>query len=195
MELIILSRHGESVAIAAGVENGDPGADQGLTEQGREQARELGRQIADDPLDLCVVSLFPRVQQTADLALLDRQVRQIVTSNLDDIRYGDFEGQPKESYTAWVKANGLTTPLPGGESRMQVVARLCAAFEGILDRSEHHAVVVTHELLVDDLLLATQGRSPAQPHGDIPFATPYRLAAADVGRGVKFLRAFLETLT
>ena len=129
MEKIILSRHGESVATAEGIENGDPDADQGLTDRGQEQARKLGNQIADDPIDLCVVSLFPRVQQTAALALSGREVTRVVDPNLDDIRYGEFEGQPKESYMNWVKAHNLTTPLPGGESRTQVAARLCSALE------------------------------------------------------------------
>jgi 2,3-bisphosphoglycerate-dependent phosphoglycerate mutase len=194
MEGIILSRHGESVAIAEGIENGNPGADQGLTDLGQEQARELGRRIVDNPIDLCVVSLFPRVHQTADLALAGRDVRRIVDPNLNDIRYGEFEGRPKESYIAWVQSHDLTTPLPGGESRMQVAARLCTAMEGLLDRSEHHALVVTHELLIDDLLHAMQDQPPAQVHGDIPYATPYPLAAPDVARGVMFLRSFLKTL-
>jgi 2,3-bisphosphoglycerate-dependent phosphoglycerate mutase len=194
MDRVILSRHGESVAITEGIENGDPGIDQGLTDCGREQARELGRRIADDPVDLCVVSLFPRVQQTADLSLSGRDMRRIVDPNLNDIRYGEFEGRPKGDYTAWVQSHDLTTPLPGGESRMQVAVRLCTAIEGLLDRSEHHALVVTHELLIDDLLRATQGQPPAQLHGDIPFATPHRLDAPDVARGVTFLRSFLETL-
>lgn len=194
MEGIILSRHGESMAIAEGIENGDPDADQGLTDQGREQALELGRQIGQDPLDLCVVSQFPRVQQTAHLATLGRDTTRLIDANLNDIRYGEFEGQPKQRYMDWVKAHELATPLPGGESRVQVVARLCTAIEGILDRPERHALVVTHELQIDDLLLAIQDQSPAQVHGDIPFAAPYRLAATDVARGVRFLRSFLERL-
>lgn len=195
MQEIILSRHGESVATAEGIENGDPEADAGLTERGREQARELGRQIAQDPIDLCVVSLFPRVQQTAALALSGRDVPCTMDSDLDDVRYGEFERSPKDSYLAWARAHGLTTPLPGGESRAQVAARLCTALEAILGRNEHCALVVTHELLIDALLRAVQGQSPAQVHGDIPFATPYRQAATDVARGVRFLRAFLEPLT
>lgn len=50
-------------------------------------------------------------------------------------------------------------------------------------------LVVTHEILIDDLLHAIDGRPPAQVHSDIPFATPYRLPAADVARGIAFLRA------
>lgn len=74
MEEIILSRHGESVATAEGIQNGDPEADSGLTERGREQARGLCREIAQDPIDLCVVSMFPRAQQTAALALSGRDI-------------------------------------------------------------------------------------------------------------------------
>jgi broad specificity phosphatase PhoE len=195
MEGIILSRHGESVAIAEGIENGAPHADGGLTERGREQARQLGCQIANDAIDLSVVSEFPRVQQTSALALSGRDVTCIVYPDLNDIRYGEFEGQPKHRYMEWVKAHDLTMSLPGGESRIQVATRLCTALESVLDRSERCALVVTHELLVDDLLRAVQGQPPAPVHADIPFATPYRLAAAEVVHAVTFLRTFLETIT
>jgi len=194
MEQIILSRHGESVATARGIQNGDPNTDGGLTARGQEQARALGRQIAQDPIDLCVVSLFPRVQQTAVQALSGRAITCLVDPDLDDIRYGDFEGQPKDSYRAWSKTHGWTTPLPDGESRSQVAARLCSAFEAILGRAEHCALVVTHELLIDDLLRAVQGQPPAQVHGDIPFATRYHLTAVEAQRGITFLRGFLESV-
>lgn len=70
-----------------------------------------------------------------------------------------------------------------------MAARLCTAFGWILDRTERCVLVVTHEILIDDLLHAIDGRPPAQVHSDIPFATPYRLPAADVARGIAFLRA------
>jgi broad specificity phosphatase PhoE len=153
-----------------------------------------GHQLADDPIDLCVVSEFPRVQQTAALALLGRDIPRNVDPDLNDIRYGGFEGQPKDSYLAWAKSHDLTTPLPDGESRVQVAARLCTALETVLNRPDRCALVVTHELLIDDLLHAVEGQPPAHVRGDIPFATPYRLAAADVSRGVSHLRAFLDTV-
>jgi broad specificity phosphatase PhoE len=188
MDQIIVSRHGQSVAVAEGIENGDPATDAGLTAAGQEAARELGRHIAHDPIELCITSRFPRAQQTAALALSGRAIAFLVDQDLDDIRYGEFEGQPTERYRAWVKAHDRATPLPGGESRMQVAARLCRAFDAILQRPECCALVVTHELLIALLLCAMDGQPLGQMHPDIPYATPYCLAAADVARGAVLLR-------
>lgn len=193
MDQIIVSRHGESVATAGGVENGDPRADRGLTSAGQGQAGELGRQIAGDPIDICITSRFPRVQQTAALALSGREVGCSSDANLDDIRYGRFEGKSRDSYRDWAQTCNLNTPIPGGESRLQVAARLCAAFDAVLARPEHCALVVTHELLIDDLLSAIQSQPLSQVHADVPFATPHRLAASDVARGVAFLRGWLAS--
>ncbi len=192
MDQVIVARHGTSVAVADGIQNGDPDADAGLTAIGEDEARNLGHEIALDPIDLCVTSRFPRTQQTALLALAGRRIDCVVDPNLDDIRTGAFEGQPVERYRAWTRAHDLATPLPGGESRLQVAARLCTAFSDVCHRPEHCALVVTHELLIADLLSAIREQHPGHTHADIPYASPYRLAATDVMRGVTFLRSWLE---
>jgi broad specificity phosphatase PhoE len=192
VESVILSRHGESAESAREIENGNPLTDRGLTETGRAQARELGRNIEDDIIDLCITSEFPRVQQTAEIALRGRDVRLVVDPRLNDIRYGEFEGKSRDEYLAWAHTHPITTPLPGGESKAQVASRLAEAMESILERPEPHVLIVSHELLIGHLLNAVHGRTPAQPHPDVPYATPYRLPAEDVRRAVGFLRDWLR---
>lgn len=113
MNRIIVSRHGESVESAERVENGDPRTDKGLTEEGKKQARKLGRDISEEPIDLCVVSEFPRTQETARIALERREVPWVVDGDLNDLRYGELEGVGKERYRAWARDHSLATPLPG----------------------------------------------------------------------------------
>jgi probable phosphoglycerate mutase len=189
---VIVSRHGESVAFARGVSNGDPSADQGLTAVGREQAHKLGGLIVGDAIDLCVSSEFPRTRQTAALALAGRDLECAVDSNLNDIRYGAFEGQAKDRYHTWAREHALSTPIPGGESRADVASRLCAALEMLLGRPQQCALVVTHELLIDDLLRAVRGQLPQRVHPDVPYATPYRLTALDLDHALAFLRDWLR---
>jgi broad specificity phosphatase PhoE len=164
-----------------------------LTARGREQARELGRRIADDRIEICIVSEFPRTQQTAEMALEGRNVPCVVDPNLNDLRYGELEGVSKERYHAWKREHSLSTPLLGGESLMQVAERLCVAMERLLERPERYALVVTHELLIADLMHAIAGQSPAQPHADIPYAAPYRLSAKAISRAISFLSTWLST--
>lgn len=191
MDQIVVSRHGVSVAVAGGVANGVPEKDAGLTAAGEDSARALGREIVHDPIELCITSRFPRTQQTAALALADRQVVLLVDANLDDLRYGEFEGQPKERYRAWTETHDFATAPPGGESRLHVAARLCAALDDVTRRPETCALVVTHELLIADLLNAVEGRPPDRTHADIPCATPYRFTSIEMRRGGAFLREWL----
>ena len=74
MRIFILSRHGESHLNVAGVVNGDPALDRGLTPLGEQQAAELGRQIAALEIQVAVTSRFPRAQETERLALSGRGV-------------------------------------------------------------------------------------------------------------------------
>ena len=91
------------------------------------------------------------------------------------------------------KTHDPTTPLPGGESRLQVAARLCQAFDTVLQRPEHCALVVTHELLIALLQDAIEGQFIGQKHPDVAYASPYHLAAADVARGIAFLQEWVAS--
>jgi probable phosphoglycerate mutase len=191
VDLIIVSRHGESVEAAKGLANGDPGRDPGLTATGREQAEALGRQISGDRIDLCITSQFPRTRQTAAIALSGRDLTCEVDPDLNDIHYGELDGRPIDEYRAWAREHPLAMPIPGGESRVDVARRLCSAMEGILDRLQRCALVITHEKLIAYLLTAVQGQTPAQTHLDIPYATGYRLPSPDVREGIALLRGWI----
>ena len=92
MDEVILARHGESELSVVGTVNGDPAVPCALTAAGREQARRLGELLADTELDLCVTSEFERTRETADLALAGRAVPRLVLPELNDVRFGSFEG-------------------------------------------------------------------------------------------------------
>jgi probable phosphoglycerate mutase len=191
VDLIIVSRHGESVEAAKGLANGDPSADPGLTATGREQAAELGRQLADVAIDYCLTSQFPRAQETAEIALAGCNLDCAIDPELNDIRYGEFDGRPIEQYREWAHGHPLSMPLPGGESRIDVARRLCRAMERLLDVPHRCALVVTHEKLITYLLTAANGETPSQVHMDVPYATGYRLSGGDVKRGVELLRRWM----
>src|SRR5919202_2472513 len=114
MDDVILARHGVSEYSLRGIVNGDPAVAVALTETGREQARRLGELLADEPIELCVTSEFVRVRETADLALAGRDVPRLVVPELNDVRYGEFEGRPFEDYLVWARAYPPTDACPGG---------------------------------------------------------------------------------
>ena len=92
MRRLLLARHGDSEYSAKQLVNGDPGVSCPLTEAGREQARALGRILALEQIDLCAVTEFERVRETAEMALAGRDVPFVVVPELNDPRYGEFEG-------------------------------------------------------------------------------------------------------
>lgn len=193
MERAILARHGESERSVEGLTNGDPAARVGLTAAGREEARRLGVELCDDPIDLCVTSEFERARETADLALEGRDVPRLVLADLNDIRFGEFEGRLLTDYRAWAHAHGPEDVCPGGgESRAQTVARYVRGYRTILARPEATILVVAHGLPVRYVLDALEFRDPAAKIAQVPYAEPFRLSAQELEAAVGRLESWTE---
>jgi broad specificity phosphatase PhoE len=181
MDEVILARHGESELSVVGTVNGDPAVACGLTPTGEAQARRLGEQLAAVELDLCVTSEFQRVRQTADLALGGRAVPRLVLPELNDVGFGLFEGGTLTAYREWAAENEPTVEAPGGgESRSGTVARYVRAYRTILERPEPMVLVVAHGLPIRYVLNALEKVDPAPLIEQVPYAEPYRLAAAEL---------------
>ena len=192
MRRAILARHGESERSVVGRTNGDPRTACTLTETGREEARALGRALASDEIDLCVTSEFERVRETADLALEGREAPRLVLPELNDIRFGEFEGRPLTDYRAWAHAHGPEEPAPGGgDSRAETVGRYVRAYRTILARPEETVLVVAHGLPVRYVLDAVEGRNPAAAIAQVPYAEPFRLEAGELTAAVDILEAWV----
>jgi broad specificity phosphatase PhoE len=196
MESVILARHGESVFSTRQLVNGEIAVRGPLTERGEEEARALGRAIADDPIDVCVTSEFERTRQTADLALAGREIRRLVVPELNDPRYGEFEGGALEEYRAWASAANSRDEVPGGgESRHAIVERYARGFRRVLALGENAALVVVHSLPIAYVLAAHAGDSPAPRVPLVEHAHPYRFAAAELDRAVTVLEEWCAAPT
>jgi broad specificity phosphatase PhoE len=188
MDEVILARHGESEFSVVGTVNGDPAVACALTPTGEEQARRLGEKLADVELALCVTSEFERARQTADLALAGRDVPRLVLPDLNDVRFGGFEGGTLAGYREWAGANEPTVEAPGGgESRSATVARYVHAFREILARPERTILVVAHGLPIRYVLNALEGQNPAPLIEQVAYAEPYVLSHADFERAAHVL--------
>jgi broad specificity phosphatase PhoE len=171
---LLLVRHGQSMLNVAGVINGDPARDPGLSEQGIEQATQLAGQIAHLPIDLVAVSPFPRAVQTADIALGGRVVAREVDADLGDIQIGELEGCSLADYRRSKPHADRDLPFPGGESLNDAARRYAAAFERLCDRREPTTLVVCHEIPVRYAVNAAGGSSELDaPLHDVRNATPY----------------------
>jgi len=196
VESVILARHGESVFSERLLVNGDIAVAGPLTAKGEEEARALARAIADDPIDLCVTTEFERTRRTAEIALAGRDVPRLVVPELNDPRYGRYEGGPLEAYRSW--ADGATSgdDVPGGgESRRHIVERYARGFRIVVGRAERFALVVAHSLPIAYILGALDGASPARRVPLVEHATPYRLTPDDLERAVSALEGWCAAPT
>lgn len=193
MERAILARHGESEASAVDLVNGDPSRPVGLTEIGRAQARELGERLADEPIDLCVVTSFPRTQETAEIALDGRSIPRVVMSELDDPIAGAFEGRPIAEFREWFWSNGAMTKIPEGESRVETVRRYVTGFRAIAARPDPTILIVAHGLpLTYAILTARGGELPLSLEGvQVDHATPYHMGRGELLRVIDGLEAWV----
>ena len=196
MNRVILARHGESEFSVRGALNGDLAVRVGLTAAGREQARRLGDALRPEQLDLVVTTEFERVRATADEALAGRDVPRVVLAELNDPRYGDFEGRTLEEFRAWaVGTTSADVPGPNGESRQEIVERYARGFRIILARPEQTILVVAHSLPLSYALAAREGREPSGRMPLVEYATPYPFGAAELEQVVQLLERWLAAPT
>jgi probable phosphoglycerate mutase len=190
---LLLARHGESEFSAKQLVNGDPGVLCPLTEAGREQARALGRILAAEQIDLCAVTEFERVRETAQLALAGRDVPFVVVPELNDPRYGEFEGGSLAVYLDWIVGRGPLEAPPGGEHRAQIVRRYVAGFRVVLDRPEEVVLLVGHSLPIAYLRDAAAGSPPRSRMNQVDYASVLRFEREDLERALDVLEAWIAS--
>ena len=190
MRRLLVARHGESEYSARQLVNGDPGVSCPLTEAGRAQARALGEALADESIDLCVVTEFERVRETAELALDGREVPFLVVPELNDPRYGEFEGGSLDAYRQWIWEQGPLEAPPGGEHRGEIAARYARGLRTLADRPEETVLLVAHSLPLAYLRDAAAGVAPRSRMEMVEYAQVLRLEAPEVERAIEVLEAW-----
>jgi broad specificity phosphatase PhoE len=174
MRLFLLARHGESTLNVERRVNGDPSVPVSLTERGREEARELGRQIANVPVDRCLVTRFTRTRETAEDALAGRDLPIEVEPLLDDVDIGDLEGKTIDEYRAWKREHTRADAFPGGESLDETARRYAEGLRKLIAGHGEIVLVVSHEIPVRYALNAVADSNDLDaPVHSIRNATPY----------------------
>jgi probable phosphoglycerate mutase len=184
MDDVVLCRHGESDAAAAGVVGGDAA----LTARGRAQARDLAASLAERQFDACFTSPALRARETAALALEGRDVPHAVLPELGDIDFGTFSGRPLAEYRSWVAVHDPAEAPPGGESRVATLRRFCRAYRTVLARAEPHLLVVAH-----GLTLSAITDDPPQPSvAGVAYGSFLALTRAELTSAVARLERWCE---
>ena len=191
MKTLLVARHAESVLSAQRIANGDPGVECPLTEVGRAQARALGEAVAAEPIDLCAVTEFERVRETAELALDGRDVPFLVVAELNDPRIGEFEGRSIDEYGRWIWPKGpLEAPPGGGEHRAELAARYARGLRTLLERPEAMVLHVGHAHPIAYLRDALAGATPRSQIEPVGYVEVLRLDEAELRAAVELLEAW-----
>ena len=190
MESLLLVRHAlagsNRDALASSTAPGE-----GLTAEGRAQAAKLREALLAYDVDLGVSTDFARTLETLELALEGRDVPRVVVPELNEIRFGHFDGGPLDEYRAWAAAELPTTLAPGGgESRASAAARFGRGVRILLERPERTLVVVAHALVVRYVLDAAAGLVPAARMAPVEHAHPYPLRADEAREAVRVLEGW-----
>jgi broad specificity phosphatase PhoE len=187
---LLAARHGESELSAKALVNGDPGVACPLTELGRVQAQALATALADERIDLCVVTEFERVRETAEIALAGRDIPFLVLPELNDPRYGEFEGGSIVAYREWAWARGPLDAPAGGEHRGEIADRYARGLRIIADRPEDTILLVAHSLPLAYLRDAAAGTAPRSRMDMVEYAQVVRLDLGELEQAVAVLDAW-----
>lgn len=149
---IYIIRHGQTEYNAQGIVQGR-GINAPLNEKGRAQAEAFFKVYQNVPFDVVYTSSLLRAQESVEL-FVAKGIQHIVDANLDEISWGDVEGEGNftdhsamfnELLAEW-KSGNMYYALPGGESPFQLQQRQLRFIESL--RHSPHATI----------LIATHGR-------------------------------------
>jgi probable phosphoglycerate mutase len=146
-----LLRHGRTAYSQAHRLNGDPGAGVLLDGVGWQQCQTASVALPLDNIASWVSSTFPRALQTVRLLRGSQRAPVSTFAQLNELNYGDFEGQPFHVYAAWLRRHGPRARPPGGtESQHEGISRMLEGLRQALQLPGPR-LVVTHGLLLSVL--------------------------------------------
>jgi 2,3-bisphosphoglycerate-dependent phosphoglycerate mutase len=124
--------------------------DVALSPDGVAQAEALADQLQGEPVQRIWSSPLRRALATAHPLSVRTAVPITVVDDLAEMDYGDLQGVAKTERRLRVRADHVTTPIPGGESLAQVASRaqrVCDRLAAGIAADETVAVVAHYRLL------------------------------------------------
>jgi len=126
--------------------------DPALSEKGKAQAREIAERLASEGIEAIYTSDLLRTRQTAGIIAGRLGLNVVITPELREIDFGDWEGlsydeivmRDKEHLEAWM-ADPTHIDIPGGESWRHFELRINSALEEIIKAEDDgNILIITH---------------------------------------------------
>ncbi len=195
---ILLARHGETDWNRERRVQGT--TDIPLNVKGKEQAEILCGNLEREKVDLCRIysSSQKRALETAGIAGSRYHVSVKVISGLEEMNFGVFEGHTwdeigalyPEELEKW-ESDKRYHKAPGGESYQDLLERLFAALERIMEEAKEDidsgrdVLVLTHGTVIMSLLTLKEG---------LDFGTSYMAISVENAQAIKFERNDLQEI-
>jgi broad specificity phosphatase PhoE len=182
-----LVRHGQTTYNASERLNGDPSVPVHLDKTGRAQCATLAAQLRHESFDVAVHTGFPRTRESLGILLDGRDIPIVVIPELGDVHLGIFEGQPVREYRAWRRTRPPSDRPPGGESRIDALARYVLGTDRLLNLEGASVLAVLHDVPIRFIANAGHGDDPVDgPITSVANTEVYRLdrPAMMAARGV-----------
>jgi broad specificity phosphatase PhoE len=156
---ILLVRHGETAWTESDQFNGRTNIS--LSERGYDQARALAKAIAGDDIVICYNSPLQRCQETAKLALENRNIQFETRNELIEMDYGVWEGLARDEimkqypieWQRWNLDPAAIAP-PGGETGYQIAARVIPCLMEIVSQWQEKTILIVAHKTVNRIFLA-----------------------------------------
>lgn len=157
---LVLIRHGQSTANAAGIIQGQ--LDFPLSESGIQQAKELGEWLKHSEIDILYASDLSRAYQTAEAVNVFHSLQIEKREELREVNLGRFQGkngaQIKEEYPKYAGTDLFTCGLDDVEQIDQLQERALSVLEELLAKHYGEKVyVVSHGGFINALLQGLLG--------------------------------------
>ncbi|MDB5108921.1 MAG: Phosphoglycerate mutase [Mucilaginibacter sp.] len=156
---VFLLRHGETPYNADG--NRYCGrTDASLTSKGVKQAVKVYHQLKDEKFDAVYSSPLRRACFTAQIATGSQQVQ--TDERITEVYFGNWEGKTKEEFIdedkslwdAWIHDPGNTKAGGTGETGMEIIERVNAFFNEMLQKHANETIVVVGHNGINRLYMA-----------------------------------------
>ena len=152
--IVHLIRHGETAHNRSGLTLGR--ADVPLNELGQRQAAALGARFADQPLGAIYTSPLSRAHETARALAGERDIPLYVRDELLEMDVGETENitfaELRERYPEflleWAGERPEAALMPGGETLLDVAARLEPFLHDLRAITHDHIAVVSHNFVL-----------------------------------------------
>lgn len=139
-------RHGQTNYNLQHLCNGDPTKEVHLTELGKKEAKIVAGKLREVPLELIIISEFPRTKETAEIIKEGHYVQIAIDNRINDRKTG-FESRPsKEFYEAIHRSeNPSYAKFNDGESFYEEKLRVFSFIEYLKQLKEKSILIVSHK--------------------------------------------------